>query len=306
MTMGFCFLIISRLPSLSIPLLLIYSSSVTALLPSVDRSRSTLSSSRRQLRPWHRDDSGFVDDTITGAAAMTTTTEDRRPPSRHSSIINPLSQENKSPTTTAPSPSSTNRRNILAGLLPKTTTAFALTLSLPQSATTTAVANAIDNPLNLKGTFWETGQLYQKNDATLPGDDDNAEFLSILENAAEALRSPALIDAISEGNYERASRLLRGGLISESRIRLAANYLIDSIPEENEESMYRASEGFRIFLRYLDVLDAEVEAASRPLSLGKGSGGGMDDPRMKILTRLGEVEDALKSFLKSVRGGLGK
>lgn len=181
------------------------------------------------------------------------------------------------------------RRNFLVGI----STAATLLSSQSQSA------NAIDNPLNLKGTFWETGQLYEKS-TPLPDDDD--DFFAILDNTVEALHAPTLVDSITEGKYGQASRLLRGGLISESKIRLAANALIDAIPED-DGAIYKSNESFRLFLRYLDVLDAEVEAASRPLLGGGGDGGG--DPRMKILTRLGEVEDALKEFLKNVRGGLG-
>ncbi|KAL7533673.1 hypothetical protein ACHAXR_005378 [Thalassiosira sp. AJA248-18] len=163
-------------------------------------------------------------------------------------------------------------------------------------------ANAIDNPLNLKGTFWETGQLYEKSNAPIP--DDEGDFFSILENTVEALHSPTLLETITEGKYGQASRLLRGGLVSESQIRIAANALIDSIPEENDEALFKSSESFRMFLRYLDVLDAEVENASRPF-IGGGGGERSGDPRIEILTRLGEVEDVLKVFLKNVRGGLG-
>lgn len=173
-----------------------------------------------------------------------------------------------------------------------------------------SAANAIDNPLNLKGTFWETGQLYEKSKTIAEEDGD---FLSVLESSREAFRSPALLDAITDGNYGAASRLLRGGLISESRMRIAANALMDSIPEEDDDAIYKSSEYFRVFLRQLDVLDAEVEAASRPLISGdprmkigisvKGEGGmGGGDPRIEILSRLGEAEDALGLFLKTIKG----
>jgi len=178
------------------------------------------------------------------------------------------------------------RRSFLAGLV----SAATLVSSHSKSAT------AIDNPLNLKGTFWETGKLYEKSNDPPP--DDDGDFLAILENTLEALHSPELIDSIAEGKYGKTSRLLRGGLVSESKIRIAANALIDSLPED-DEAIYESNESFRVFLRYLDVLDAEVEAASRPLIGGEG------DPRMRILTRLGEVEELLKAFLKNVRGGMG-
>ena len=68
-------------------------------------------------------------------------------------------------------------------------------------------------------------------------------------------------------------------------------------------ALYRSNESFRLFLRCLDVLDAEVEAASRPVSFRMVDGEG-GDPRMKILTKLGEVEESLKEFVKNVRGGV--
>ena len=159
-------------------------------------------------------------------------------------------------------------------------------------STTTTTANAIDNPLNLKGTFWETGQIYQKSNTPQPSDE--SDFLSILENTVDALHSPTLLNSITEGKYGQASRLLRGNLISESKIRIAANALIDLLPED-DDAIFKSDESFRMFLRYLDALDAEVEVASRSFR---------GDPRLDILTRLGEVEDALKVFLKNVRGGL--
>lgn len=156
----------------------------------------------------------------------------------------------------------------------------------------------MENPLNLRGTFWETGQLYEKSNDPPP--DDDAAFFSVLEATLEALRSPSLTEAVAEGRYGRASRLLRGGLVSESRVRLAANALIDALPEEDDGAIYRSGESLRVFLRYLEVLDAEVEAASRPFGAG---GGGEGDPRMGILARLGEAEDALRSLLKNLRSG---
>jgi hypothetical protein len=152
------------------------------------------------------------------------------------------------------------------------------------------------NPLNLKGTLWETGQLYEKS-TSIGAEED---FFAVLDNTLEALYSPTLLGAIEEGNYGQASRLLRGNLISESQIRLSANALIDSLPEENDEAIYRSGESFRVFLRCLDVLDAEVAAASRPVTLG-GSG---EDSRIRILERLGICEDALKVFLNNLRDGL--
>ncbi|KAL7529851.1 hypothetical protein ACHAWF_003135 [Thalassiosira exigua] len=180
------------------------------------------------------------------------------------------------------------RRRLLVGL----STAAIAPISL------SAAGNAMENPLNLKGTFWETGQLYEK--SNVPPPEDDGDFLSVLEDATSALRSPELSNAIGEGRYGPASRLLRGGLISESRVRVAANALIDALPEEDDERIYRASESFRRFVRYWDALDTEVEAAGGPFGGGGGKDGG--DPRMRILTRLGEAQDTLEEFLGDVRG----
>lgn len=176
-----------------------------------------------------------------------------------------------------------------------------------------AVAN---NPLNLKGTYWETGKLYKKSDTELPSDPD--ELLTSLIQAAAALGS--LTDVAVDGKFEDLSRLLRGGAVSESRIRLRAYALIDMI--ENEDKEYLASDLFRTFLRDFDALDGMVEAAVRqakmdggftetlglavisPLSasndlrrltsepsLGK-------DPRINVLATLGEATKALQAFNK--------
>lgn len=200
------------------------------------------------------------------------------------------------------------RRNVLASL-----TSAAVVFVLPDQLTSNEngsnfkqtwlhpqSAMAIDNPLNLKGTFWETGQLYEKSNALLTDDPpETADFIKILETTVESFHSPSLlVDAISEGRYGDASRLLRGGLVSESKIRLAAYALIDSLPEDDENE-YLINELFRKFLRYLDVLDAAVEVASRPRL------GGEDDPRFNLLSLMGEVEESLEVFVKAVKKGLG-
>ena len=102
--------------------------------------------------------------------------------------------------------------------------------------------------------------------------------------------------------------MLRGGLISESKIRLSAYALLDLLPEDvtdDEIVLYKCNESFRIFLRYFDVLDKEVELESRP-SFPLGGGVGEGDVRIELLTRVGEVEDALKIFVNNVKVGLGE
>jgi len=195
------------------------------------------------------------------------------------------------------------RRNFLIGL----TTSSILLSNIQSANAATSTNNNNDklpwNPLNLKGTYWETGSMiYTKPNTSALEDGD---FLSILENTITALSSDELLNSISEGNYSTTLRLIRGRLISESQIRLSANALLDLLPEDNDTSIYKSQESFRIFLRYLDLLDGEVEMASRMgiPQLGNNNGLG-DDPRIDILSRVGETEDALRVFVKNIKDGL--
>ena len=193
------------------------------------------------------------------------------------------------------------RRNFLIGLL---TTSSSILLSNTQSANA-ATNNNNDklpwNPLNLKGTYWETGSMiYTKPNTSALEDGD---FLSILEDTIINLSSDELLNSISEGNYSTTLRLIRGRLISESQIRLSANALLDLLPED-DPSIYKSQESFRIFLRYLDLLDGEVEMASRMGIPQLGGNNGGDDPRIEILARVGETEDALRVFVKNIKDGL--
>lgn len=189
-------------------------------------------------------------------------------------------------------------------------------LAISIAANPTSV-EAVNNPLNLKGTYWETGKLYKKTDSELPSDPD--DLLASLIQAATALAS--LSDVATDGKFEDLSRLLRGGAVSESRLRLRAYALIDMI--ENEDKGYLLGDLFRTFLRNFDALDGMVEAAARqskldggftetlglavvsPLSatndlrrissepsLGK-------DARINVLAALGGATKALKAFNKA-------
>jgi len=182
-------------------------------------------------------------------------------------------------------------------------TTSSILLSKQSANAATSTSNNNDklpwNPLNLKGTYWETGSMiYTKPNTSALEDGD---FLSILENTITALSSDELLNSISEGNYSTTLRLIRGRLISESQIRLSANALLDLLPED-DPSIYKSRESFRVFLRYLDLLDDEVEMASRP-QLGNGGLLG-DDPRIEILSRVSETEDALRVFVKNIKDGL--
>ena len=94
-------------------------------------------------------------------------------------------------------------------LLPASAVAAMLSTSSPQKA------NAIYNPLNLKGTFWETGELYVKKESELP--QDPGDLLPLLRDALRSLES--LDSYVLDGKFDDLSRQLRGGSISESQLR---------------------------------------------------------------------------------------
>lgn len=153
------------------------------------------------------------------------------------------------------------------------------------------------NPLNLKGTFWETGELYTKSkfDALSM---EPPELIYSLNEAVSAFRS-SLTDAASEGRYADLSRLIRGGAVSESRIRVSANVIMDAI--EDERRAYLAGEQFRVFSVSFDALDKVVEVEARP---GLGAGGRGNDSRLRVLAILGEVDQSLCAFIKIAEDGL--
>ena len=177
-------------------------------------------------------------------------------------------------------------------------------------------ADAMNNPLNLKGSYWETGELYRKSDNELPTDPD--ELLTSLIEVATTLES--LNDIALEGKFGELSRLLRGGAISESKLRLRGYAIIDMIEDEKQE--YIASELFRTFLRDFAILDTTVDAATRQSKIDGGlvETVGLavvspfsaanevarisqepnfgNDPRINVISALGECTKSLKAFNK--------
>eukprot|EP00568_Trieres_chinensis_P001046 CAMPEP_0183308620 /NCGR_PEP_ID=MMETSP0160_2-20130417/22361_1 /TAXON_ID=2839 ORGANISM="Odontella Sinensis, Strain Grunow 1884" /NCGR_SAMPLE_ID=MMETSP0160_2 /ASSEMBLY_ACC=CAM_ASM_000250 /LENGTH=262 /DNA_ID=CAMNT_0025472481 /DNA_START=36 /DNA_END=824 /DNA_ORIENTATION=- len=125
-------------------------------------------------------------------------------------------------------------------------------------------AEAVNNPLNLKGSYWETGKLYRKEDNVPP--DDPAEILA--EFAATATALDSLEGVAEEGRFGDLSRLLRGGAVSESRLRLGGYALVDAI--EDDDRSYFAGELLRGFLRDFAYLDAASEAAARRAKIDGG------------------------------------
>ena len=199
---------------------------------------------------------------------------------------------------------------------------IATTISL---STTPRNARAVYNPLNLKGTFWETGQLYVKKDSGLPSDPD--ELLPELNETVIALES--LNDLVLDGKFEDLSRQLRGGSVSESQLRLRGYALLDQLPEDSRNA-YLAEQAFRIFLNRFANLDATVEAAARQSKLDGGlvetlglavvspfgaanevakitqepNMGG--DARISVLASLGDTTKSLKAFVKAANDALKK
>ena len=204
-------------------------------------------------------------------------------------------------------------------LLPASAVAAMLSTSSPQNA------NAIYNPLNLKGTFWETGELYVKKESELPQDPD--DLLPLLRDALRSLES--LDSYVLDGKFDDLSRQLRGGSISESQLRLRGYALLDQLPEDSKDT-YLAEQAFRVFLTRFVNLDATVEAAARQAKIDGGLVEALaltvvaplgaanevakiaqepsmaGDARITVLASLGSTTKALKAFLKASDDALNK
>lgn len=184
------------------------------------------------------------------------------------------------------------------------------------TVTSSSPVHAIDNPLNIKGSYWGTGELYQKSDQELSSDPE--ELLRYLKEQVTALGK--LSDVVVEGNWGEVSRLLRSGDISESQIRLQAYALMDQLEDDDQE--FWARELFRMFLRSLNAFDRTLEAAARQAKLDGGLTETLglavvspfgaankiarvssvpklgDDPRLQVLAILDETSKSLQAFNK--------
>jgi len=206
------------------------------------------------------------------------------------------------------------RRQLLGNSL---MTAFWIELFRPTAA------GAVYNPLNLKGSYWETGELYQKKENEIPFERD--ELIASLKQSEVALDS--LTNLVLEGKFDALSKQLRGGAVSESQLRLRAYALIDTI--ENDAQMYVASDLFRKFLRDFDTLDRTAEAAVRQSKIDGGVvetlglavvapiGAANEiikitseqnlgkDPRINVLAVLGAATKSLHAFNKAAEDAIG-
>lgn len=214
------------------------------------------------------------------------------------------------------------RRDIFSkpsALLPAAAAAAVLSTSLPQQA------NAIYNPLNLKGTFWETGELYVKKESELPQDPD--DLVPLLRDTLRSLE--ALESYVLDGKFDDLSRQLRGGSVSESQLRLRGYALLDQLPDESKDT-YIAEQTWRVFLNRFANLDATVEAAARQAKIDGGLvetlaltvvaplGAANEvakiakepsmagDARITVLASLGSTTKAFKAFLKAADDALNK
>uniref|UniRef100_A0A7S2V6L3 Uncharacterized protein n=1 Tax=Fibrocapsa japonica TaxID=94617 RepID=A0A7S2V6L3_9STRA len=160
-----------------------------------------------------------------------------------------------------------------------------LMASLSVKLLTPVQVGAVYNPLNLKGSFWETGELYQQKENEIPLDPD--ELLASVKQAEAALDS--LSNLVLEGELDLLSKKLRGGAVSESQLRLRANALIDMI--EDDEKMYVASELFRNFLREFDLLDRAAEAAVRQ---SKFDGGVVETLGLAVVAPIGAANKVIR------------
>eukprot|EP00593_Proboscia_inermis_P000755 CAMPEP_0171299992 /NCGR_PEP_ID=MMETSP0816-20121228/8844_1 /TAXON_ID=420281 /ORGANISM="Proboscia inermis, Strain CCAP1064/1" /LENGTH=335 /DNA_ID=CAMNT_0011776223 /DNA_START=58 /DNA_END=1065 /DNA_ORIENTATION=+ len=182
------------------------------------------------------------------------------------------------------------------------------------------------NPLNLKGTFWETGAIYQKSDVSK----DPNELLDELREIAVALKalSEESSDTLSE--IETISRRLRGGngsIISESRLRTRAFAVIGLIEDAADSS--RVSDLFRAFLVRYDALDSALLASSGPQGVASSLGlatlvsplaaynqavrisesekqFGTGDVRLNVLAAFGEANKSLGFFIKEADKAIEK
>lgn len=198
------------------------------------------------------------------------------------------------------------------------------------------------NPLNLKGTFWETGELYVKKDNTNGLPTDPAELLPAIEKLITALES--LEPLVLDGKFDDLSRQLRSGSpLSESQLRLLGYALLDQLPEDgdNDNKTYLSERAFRLCLNQFIQLDTVVQTAARqqkldgglvetlgraaiaPLSVANelsnnmnnnmkknkndvfgGGGSSSGDSRIQVLASLGETTKAFKAFVKAANDAL--
>lgn len=141
------------------------------------------------------------------------------------------------------------------------TSPMALTTHDDSMALAASTSSPPSNPLNLKGSFWETGELYDKSKLQ-PVSYEPEDILQYLQYQVKTLKS--LEDYVVDGNFSQLSKLLRGGVMSETQLRKQSYALVDQLPDEDENpNTYLASDALRVFLNSWDNLDRLVDGASK-------------------------------------------
>ena len=118
-----------------------------------------------------------------------------------------------------------------------------------------------NNPLNLKGSFWETGELYDKSKQQ-PLSFEPDDILEYLQTQVKVLKS--LESLVIDGNYSQLSKSLRGGMMSETTLRKQGYALVDLMDDETtDNNAFLASDALRMFFNSWDSLDRTVDGASK-------------------------------------------
>lgn len=114
------------------------------------------------------------------------------------------------------------------------------------------------NPLNLKGQYWQTGTIVYKQ--KLSTDDLSADpsvLLGELIAARDALAN--LNSVVKDGDLRQVEAGLHGGVVSEKDLVLRARALSEFIEDEDKES--NAQKAFERFIRRFEDLDETVGLA---------------------------------------------
>ena len=195
---------------------------------------------------------------------------------------------------------------------------FHLVIGAP---TTVAAADGnTGNPFTLRGQFWETGKPYKASDKESLAEASDQYLLEGLQDAARRLKS---LDALAEdGQFGEITSALRGGQISEPRIRMSARILLER--EEDDQIETRAQAIFSGFTVAFDKLDEAVITASRRAPGGFTGTLGMavispfqaagevarvasaspGDDRIEVLGALGETVSRLNELCRALGVGV--
>ena len=192
-------------------------------------------------------------------------------------------------------------------------------LSIVPTPNDAAAAERSQNPLTLRGSFWETGKLYQATNMREYDEKEDQELLRTLEDAAVALKS--LDDLAEDGKFDALSAALRGAVVSEPEIRSSVRVLLDR--EEDDAIETRGQAAYSRFTRLYDILDNRVITAARKTPGGSLGSLGMavispfqvagevarvavvspGDDRIELISEIGETASSLKELCRVLAVG---